>query len=163
MRVISAILAVALALALEAGLGRLWPSAGRWIDPMMLPVVWFATAGSQRSGMLVGCAAGLLEGAWFRVGAFGLDGFKKTCVGYVLGGLGSRFDLDQPFGRAAAGVAAVLIDSIVNFGLLGLLDQRPAAPSVFDLLVPAGVTGGSMLLIGSVVDRFDRRRHSPGG
>lgn len=163
MRLLSAILAVALALALEAGLGRLWPSSGRWIDPMMLPVVWFAIGGSQRSGMLVGCAAGLLEDAWFRVGAFGLDGFKKTCVGYLLGGLGSRFDLNQPFGRATAGVAAVLIDSVVNFGLLSLLDQRPAAPPVLDLLVPAGLTGGSMLLIGGVVDRFDRRRQASGG
>jgi rod shape-determining protein MreD len=84
--------ALGLALAGQAGLGALWPEAARYVDLLLVPTVWYALAGSQRAGLLVGCAAGLLQDAWFQSDVFGLNGFNKTAIGWALGGLGERFD-----------------------------------------------------------------------
>ena len=66
MRFVRALSALLLVLAIQAGLGKLWPSASSYADLMLLPVVWYGSAGSRRSAMLVGCAAGLLQDADLR-------------------------------------------------------------------------------------------------
>ena len=127
MKLLTVIAVLAVGLALQTGLGRVWPDASRYVDVMMVPVVWYGIAGSQRSGMLVGCAAGLLQDAWFQAGAFGINGFKKTLIGWVLGGLGSRFDLNSTPSRFVFGAVATLSDSLLDLGLRQLLDQSQRA------------------------------------
>ena len=141
MRLATVVVVLALCLAAQAIAGRLLPEAPRYVDVMMVPVVWYAISGSQRSGMLVGCAAGLLEDAWFQTGAFGISGFKKTLVGWALGGLGSRFDLNRQPGRFVFGAAGSLGDSLLDLGLRQLLDQAPVHPRPVELLIRAMVTG----------------------
>jgi len=80
------------ALAVQAMLGRFWPEATRYVDVMLLPVVWYGIAGSQRSGMLVGCAAGLMQDVWFQLGVLGLNGAGKSSLLRIMAGEDREFD-----------------------------------------------------------------------
>jgi rod shape-determining protein MreD len=157
LRVVGALLA---SLVLQAGLGRLWPESQRYVDVMLVPVVWYGVSGSQRKGMLVGCAAGLLQDAWFQIGVLGLNGFKKTLVGWVLGGVGSRFDLNRPSAFFVCGVLASLADSLIDVGLLALLDQNLAPPSPVEWGVRALSVGLLTWLANDLAQRMRRRRET---
>ena len=109
MKLLRALMGLAVAVSLQAGLGRLWPDAHRYAELLLVPVVAFGIVGSQRSAMLVGCCAGLLQDAWFDIGVFGLNGFKRTLLGWALGGLGSRFDLNRRTGWLAAAICTGLL------------------------------------------------------
>lgn len=159
MRFLRLLLALAVALLLQAAIGRLWPGAHRYMDLMMVPVVWCGIAGSQRSAMFVGCAAGLLQDGWFQLGAFGLNGFKKTALGWVLGGLGSRFDLNRQGVRMACGALASIADSLMDIVLRRLLDQLQPPPSPSEILIKAVVVGLMVAGIFSVIG-VSRRRHT---
>ena len=158
MRLVRVILALTLALALQSALGLLWPEAYRFVDIMLVPVVWYGIVGSQRTGMLVGCAAGLMQDAWFQLGVFGLNGFKKTLLGWILGGLGARFDLNRQAGHLAFGILASLADSLLDLGLRRLLDLHQAPPRPVEVLIRAAVTG--LLVFGAflLIERARRRR-----
>jgi rod shape-determining protein MreD len=149
---------LALALGLQSILGLLWPASHRYVDAMLVPVVWFGISGSQRTGMYVGCAAGLLQDAWFRFGVFGINGFKKTLIGWILGGLGSRFDLNRQGGRVVFGAMASLADSLMDIGLRRLLDLASAPPGPAEIAIRAVVTGGLVGIAFYVTERAQRRR-----
>lgn len=161
MKFVTVLLVLALCLAVQTGVGRLWPEAPRYVDVMLIPVVWYAIAGSQRSGMFVGCAAGLMQDAWFQTGAFGIGGFKKTIVGWALGGLGSRFDLNRQPSRFVFGGLASLADSLLGLGLHGLLDELAAPPRAHEIIIKAVVSAvlvsGAFGLTGWFGQRRSRR------
>lgn len=158
MRLLRAILALVLALAGQTVLSHLWPGAHRFVDLMLIPVVWYGLTGSQRSGMLVGCSSGLLQDAWFQITVFGLNGFKKTLLGWLLGGVGSRFDLNHQAGRFAAGFLFSLGDVLLDLGLRRLLDQQQAAPRLWEIGVKALVSGLLVMLVFGIVESSQRRR-----
>ena len=149
MRLLRATLVLSTVLALQAVLGRINPESHRYVDLMLLPVVWYGIARSQRSTMLVGCVAGLLQDAWFQIGVFGLNGFKKTLLGWALGGVGSRFNMSSGPGRLAAGAMLALADSALDMVLRTLLDQEAAVPGALQVLIRAVVTG--LLVAGTFV------------
>ena len=155
MKLLRAIIGLALAVSLQVGLGRLWPEAHRYFDLLLVPVVWYGIAGSQRSAMLMGCVAGLLHDAWFDIGVFGLNGFKRTLLGWILGGLGTRFDLNRQSGWLAAGALFSLADALLDLGLRRLLDLDQAAPHVMEVLIRAIVSG---LLVGAAFGLQSRAR-----
>jgi len=152
------IVALAAALALQAGLSQVWPDAHRYIQFMLVPVVWYGVAGSQRSGMLAGCASGLLHDTWFQIGAFGLSGFKWTLLGWALGVVSARFDLNRQGGRMISGMITSLVDSLLDPGLRRLLDQRQVFPGPSEMLIKAVSTGLLVAAAFSVAERFNRRR-----
>ena len=142
---------------LQAALGRLWPSAHAYIDLTLLPVIWYGIRSGQRSGMVVGCAAGLLQDAWFQAGVFGLNGFKKTLLGWALGSVNTRLDLGHTPGRFGAAVCVVLGDGLLNVVLARLLDQSMQPRGLGILLLQALLTGLLAALIGSMVDRSEEK------
>jgi rod shape-determining protein MreD len=145
-----AVLALALGLAVEIALGRWAPAARAYVDVMMVPVAWYGIARSQRSAMLAGCAAGLLQDAWFEAGVFGMNGFVKTLLGWALGGLGGRFDLNQAAGRLAAGAVLSVTGRVLEAGVLRLLDRAPGPLDPVNLLA-RGVTGGLLVALVFVI------------
>jgi cell shape-determining protein MreD len=147
-----AVLVVVSALALQAGLGRVWPAADRFVDVLLVPVVLYGVASPQRAAMFLGCAAGLLRDAWFQVGVFGLNGFKRTLLGWLLAGVASRVHLDHGPGRLVAGVLVSAGDSLLDLALRHMLEQRPQIDLV-GLLVRAAVTGLLSVVLGSILDR----------
>jgi len=157
---LAACLALALSLAVQTVLGRLWPSSYRYLDVMLIPLVWYGIVGSQRSAMLFGCAAGLFQDGWFQVGVFGLNGFKKTCLGWLLGGLGARFDLNGVAGRFLGGCSLSLLDTAMDFFLRRLMDQRIADLRWWEIGVRALVAGVLVLLVFSLLERMQEGRRN---
>jgi rod shape-determining protein MreD len=158
MKLATVIVVLAFCLALQTALGSIWSGASRFVDVMMVPVVWYAIGGSQRSGMLVGCAGGLLQDSWFQTGAFGIGGFKKTLVGWFLGGLGSRFDLNNPLSRFVFGTLASLADGLLGLGLRRALDQAMAPADPLGIVLRALVTGVLVVAAFGLTQWIDQRR-----
>jgi len=146
------------ALVLQASLGRFWPGVHSYVDVLLVPVVLFGVGESQRSSMLVGCASGLLRDTWFQVGAFGVNGFKRTLLGWVLGAVATRFDLNQSGGRLMTGLLVAIGDDLLDVAMRGLLDQHPQLPSLLEIVVKAGVTGLLAVAGGAILDRGKRTR-----
>jgi len=160
-KLLRAVLVLLLVTGLQAGLGWIWPAAHRYVDLTLLPVVWYGIAGGPRAGMMVGCAAGLLQDAWFQVGVYGLNGFKKTLLGWALGSLSSRFDLNGAGGRFLAGAAMALADVPLDLMLRRLLDLQTAVPGPVELLARAVSTGLLAVWVFGLVDRV-RQSHRVG-
>jgi rod shape-determining protein MreD len=154
---VGGLVALLLALVAQATLGRWFPHAQRYVDVLTWPVAWYAVARGQRSAMLVGCGAGLLEDAWFHAGIYGLHGFSKTLAGWALGGLGARFDLNHVWGRSLVGAALFLMDRLLEAGLLLLLNLSivPLAPA--ELALGAGINGLLVAVVFSIVQKVRGR------
>lgn len=153
MTYLRAFLAIGLGLAIEVGLGRWTPVVRGYLDVMLLPVAWYGIARSARSGMLVGCAGGLLQDAWFETGLFGLNGFVKTLLGYLLGRLGGTFDVNQGAGRFVVGAVLALAGRGAEAGMLKLLAAKAEPPDALELAVRALVTGLLVLAVFAILDR----------
>jgi len=147
-----ALLLLVCALVLQSGLGRIWPTGHRYADVLLVPTVLYGVGSSQRAAMLVGCCSGLLRDAWLQAGAFGLSGFSRTLLGWMLAGISSRLDLSQGAGRMVAGVAVSVADNLMDAALRELMDQHPRLDPV-ELVVRAIVTGLLSVLAGSILDR----------
>lgn len=153
MSLIQGLLAVALALGLEALLGRLLPAALGYFDPLLVVVAYFALRRSQATAMLVGCGGGLLHDAWFHAGVFGVSGFKKTLEGWVVGGIATRIDLNHLPGRLAVGLLLSIADQFLDVGLYRLLGLRVVALDPVRILMRAAMTGLLVAAVFPIVDR----------
>lgn len=156
-----AALALAVALGVQIVLGLWAPSLTRWVDVLTLPVAWYALAVSQRAGLFVGCAAGLLQDAWLQAELFGAAGFSKSLLGWALGGLAARFELNVAWGRATAGALLPVLDRLIVLGLRALFDRGVVPPDPVELGVRA--VAGALLTLGvfATMDRvlkIDPRR-----
>ncbi len=158
MSLLRGLIVLALALVLQAGLGHLWPASHRFVDVLLVPVGLYGVCGSQRSAMLMGCGAGLLRDTWFQVGAFGINGFKRTLLGWAFGSLSTRVDLNRGGGRLVAGALVSVGDDLLDLILRRLLDQPTQFPHAWELLVKASVTGLLVALAGSILDRVTTGR-----
>jgi rod shape-determining protein MreD len=139
--VLWALIGIGLSLAFELALGRVAPGATRYVDLMMLPLATYALRTSQRASMTVGCVSGLLQDYWMEPRLFGINGLIKTVLGWALGGVGSRFDLNNFWGRFAAGASVNLLDDGLQAGLHRLFGEALASVHLVTLLLRA-VAGG---------------------
>ena len=163
MSALRAILVLAVALLLQAGLGRLFPGIHAYVDVLLVPVAIYGVGSSQRAAVGMGCASGLLSDTWFLGGPFGMNGFKRTLLGWTVGALMHRFDLNQPVGRFFAGALVSVGDDVLDLVLRAVLDENPHFPTVLQLVVRAGVTGLLSLGVGGMLERrFPRERARQG-
>jgi rod shape-determining protein MreD len=151
------LLAAAIALGAEALIGRVVPAALGYLDLMLVVVVYFAIRHSQRSAMLVGCAGGLLHDAWFQAGVFGMGGFKKTLLAWIVGGLASRLDLNHAPGRMAVGMLVSVADQFLESGLFRLMDLETAPLDPVTIVGRAASTGVLVAVVFAIVDRRGSR------
>jgi len=152
-----ALLVLGVALVVQAGLGRLFPGSHSYIDVLLVPVALYGISSSQRGAMFMGCAAGLLSDTWFHAGPFGLNGFKRTLLGWMIGAVSGLLDLNQPGGRMAVGAAVALGDDLLDFGLRALFDADPRFPGPLGLVVRALSTALRVAVGGGILDT--RKRH----
>ncbi len=141
MIVLWAAVGIGLALAFELGLGKFAPGLTRYVSFMTLPLVAYALRTSQRSSMTVGCVSGLLQDYWMEPKLFGLNGLIKTLLGWALGLIGAQFDLNNFWGRCAAGASAHLADEGLQAALRVLFGESAARVGVGTLALRA-VSGG---------------------
>jgi rod shape-determining protein MreD len=158
--VLWAILGIGLALAVELGLGRVLPGATPYIAVMTLPLATYALRTSQRSSMVVGCVSGLLEDFWLEPRLFGLNGLVKTILGWALGGIGTRFDLNNIWGRFAAGASVSLVDEGLKTAVRWLFGEVVVPVTPVTLAIRAVAGGVSTALVLAVVGKFGASRRA---
>jgi rod shape-determining protein MreD len=159
--VLWAVIGIGLSLALELALGRFAPGATRYVAVMTLPLAAYALRTSQRSSMAVGCASGLLEDYWLEPRLFGLNGLVKTFLGWALGGIGARFDLNSFWGRFAAGASVHVVDEGLQTALRRLFGDAVAPVGAATLAIRA-LTGGLLTaLVLFMLGKFGTSRRAP--
>lgn len=109
------------------------PVFQRSVDLVLLIVVYYGSSGARVGSMLAGAAGGLLEDIWSD-NLMGLHGLTKTLIGYLLGGLGSRFDLTGPPARLIAVFLATVVEKLVEPLVVMGLGMRAAPPNVADMI-----------------------------
>ena len=157
MKALNFLLALSTAVFLQAALGKLSGGFDRYVDLTLLPVVWYGIHGTQRSAMLVGFSVGLIHDAWFRIAVFGITGFKRTALGWALGGLGGRFDLNRFAGRFVVGFVFSLAEGILDVGLRRLMDLAQGSGWI-EMLIRAASTGVLAVIVFGRIERFRGRR-----
>lgn len=160
MIVLWALLGIGLALACELGLGRFLPGATHYVAVMTLPLAAYALRTSQRSSMVVGCASGLLEDYWIEPRLFGLNGLVKTILGWALGGIGARFDLNNVWGRCASGASVHLVDEGLQTALRRLFGETVAPVGVASLGIRAVAGGLLTAAVLAIVGKFGTSRRA---
>lgn len=153
MKALNFLLGVAAAVVLQTALTRLSGGFARYVDLTLLPVIWYCLRGTQRSAMLAGCAVGLIHDAWFRLAVFGMAGFKRTLLGWILAALGGRFELNHGLGRFIVGVLLAVGDGALDIGLRGLMDLSQG-PGWLEMLGRALCTGVLTVVVFAAIDGF---------
>jgi rod shape-determining protein MreD len=157
-----AALGIGLSLAVQLGLGRIAPAATPYVAVMTLPLTAYALRTSQRSSMFVGCASGLLEDYWIEPRLFGLNGLVKTILGWALGGLGARFDLNNLWGQFASGACVYLVDEVLQSAVRRLFGQAMAPAHAVTYAAGAAVSGLLTAGVLVIVNKFGvSRRAAP--
>jgi rod shape-determining protein MreD len=158
--VLWAAVGIGLALAFELVLGRFLPGATRYIAVMTIPLVVYALRTSQRSSMVVGCASGLLEDYWIEPRLFGLNGLVKTILGWAMGGVGARFDLNNFWGRFASGASVHLVDEGLQTALRRLFGEIVAPVGIVTLGIRAIAGGLLTAAVLFIVSKFGASRRA---
>lgn len=148
---------VGLAAAAQAFLGRLAPSVGSRIDLLLVAVAAVARRGSPVAALGSGAVAGGIEDA-LSGALFGLNGFAKTLLGYLLSLVSGRVLVDHP-GTVALALAGSSIANAAIVGILRfLLAQKGAGPSAEIILSRALLTALAGLAIASLARQPWRER-----
>jgi rod shape-determining protein MreD len=122
-KVATALLAIAVALALQTTLASLVIRGTAALDLVLIVVVYLALISGPVSGLLLGSAAGLVQDA-LSSGIIGIGGLAKTVVGFVAGLLGTQFIVTAPLSRFVVFLLATVLHAAVFMGLYTLLGLR---------------------------------------
>jgi len=118
-----AILAVAVALAIQTTLARFLVRGSVAVDLVLVAVVYVALTSGPVTGMLTGTFAGLVQDA-LSSGVIGIGGLAKTIVGFLAGIIGTQFIVAQPLPRFVVFFSATVLHAVIFMGLYILLDVR---------------------------------------
>ena len=126
-------------------LAQYLPQVAKRCDLFIILVVYYGLTRPPAGAMVMGAGAGLVQDAL--VGPIlGLNGFKKTLIGYLVGTLGSIFMLNQAIPRFGILFAATVIDQAAELGLSMVMGQSVALPGIWDL-VQRGLGNGVLGLL----------------
>jgi rod shape-determining protein MreD len=112
---------------------RYAPALGRSVDLFTVLVIFYAVTRRRVGVMMMGTAAGLTEDL-LTATFLGMNAFKKTLVGYLMGTLGSFFMLSQPIPRFAVLVVATFLEAVTEAALVLVLGQHLVLPDGSQLL-----------------------------
>ncbi len=130
------------AAAIQTLLSRLVPQIGERIDFFLIFVAADARTGSRSGAIGAGALAGGIEDA-LSGGLFGLNGFAKTLVGYLLSLLAGRVLVDHPASIALTISAGVAVSSAICALLRFLLAQPATGTDVSSFFLRVLLTGGA--------------------
>lgn len=161
MKIVAALLAIAIALALQTTLASLVIRGTAALDLVLIVVVYLALITGPVSGLLLGAAAGLAQDA-LSSGIIGIGGLAKTIVGFVVGQLATQFILTAPLSRFLVFVLATLLHAGVFMGLYTVLELR-TFDAPWPMVVSQAVGNGFLGVVGAQVVELlpglrDRRR-----
>jgi rod shape-determining protein MreD len=122
-KVAAALLAVAIALALQTTLGSLVIRGTAALDLVLIVVVYLALITGPVTGLLLGSAAGLVQDS-LSSGIIGIGGLSKTVVGFLAGVLGTQFIVTAPLSRFLVFVVSTVVNASIFMGLYTVLGLR---------------------------------------
>lgn len=123
MRLVSVIVAIAVALALQTTLARFVIRGSVGVDLVLVAVVYVALTSGPVTGLWTGTVAGLIQDA-LSTGIIGIGGLAKTVVGFLAGIIGTQFIVAQPLPRFLVFFGATALHAVIFIGLYALLDVR---------------------------------------
>jgi rod shape-determining protein MreD len=156
-----AILAVAVALAVQTTLARFLVRGSVAVDLVLVAVVYVALTSGPVTGMLTGTFAGLVQDA-LSSGVIGIGGLAKTIVGFLAGIIGTQFIVAQPLPRFVVFFSATVLHAVIFMGLYVLLDVRhfgtPYAAAIGQAVGNAVVGVVAFQLVELLPGAMERRR-----
>jgi rod shape-determining protein MreD len=156
-----AILAVAVALAVQTTLARFLVRGSVAVDLVLVAVVYVALTSGPVTGMLTGTFAGLVQDA-LSSGVIGIGGLAKTIVGFLAGIIGTQFIVAQPLPRFVVFFSATVLHAVIFMGLYVLLDVRhfgtPYAATIGQAVGNAVVGVVAFQLVELLPGAMERRR-----
>jgi rod shape-determining protein MreD len=124
-RAAGALIAIALALALQTTLARFVVGGSTPIDLVLVAVVYVALTSGAASGMLAGSVAGLIQDALgSTTNVIGIGGLAKSIVGFVVGAVGQQFIVTAAIPRLLVFMAATAVHALLFQGLYVALGLR---------------------------------------
>ncbi|MBI4160991.1 MAG: rod shape-determining protein MreD [Acidobacteria bacterium] len=133
---------------------RSWilPETVPYPDGFLILVVYYGVTRPRVPAMLLGTVAGLAQDSLS--GTFGVHAFTKTTVGYLAGGLGSRFLLNQPLPQFLILLAGTGFEVLLQRALLAVIGQGFAWPDPGWVLFAGVVNAVVGVAIFRIVERF---------
>jgi rod shape-determining protein MreD len=134
MKLMRALAGLAIICLAQMLIGQHLPAVAKRCDLFSVYVVYIALTRTARPAMLLGGGAGLIQDALTGV-VLGLNGFKKTLLGFLVGTLGSLFMLNQPVPRFGILFAAAVFDPLAELALSLAMGQHYVFPAPTDLVL----------------------------
>jgi rod shape-determining protein MreD len=151
-------LALLAALLVQSATSRVFPGGVRYLDPLLLVLVYCGLVGGATRGMLVGAVAGWIQDVHFGGRVLGLLALTKLLIGYVVGLSSTRFHLAEPTSRALVIFLATVADALTLRGLAAVFEVEAYTLSPAGLLV----RGIANALLGVILFEAVERRRSTG-
>ena len=163
MKVVGALIATALALALQMTLARFLVGGTVALDLVLVVVVYVALTGGPVTGMVAGSLAGILQDA-LSSGVIGVGGLAKSIVGFLVGAIGQQFIVTATLPRLVMFAAATAVHAAVFMGFYVLMGLR-SFPSPWAAIVSQALGNATVGLIAftaveSLPGAVERRRLS---
>jgi rod shape-determining protein MreD len=125
--------AVGAACLLQLLLLRYLPEIGKRCDLFTIVVVYYGLTSPPAAAMVMGTVAGLVQDSLLHV-VLGMNGFKKTLIGYLAGSIGSLFMVNQPVPRFALLFVVTVLDPLADLGLSIVIGQSFVFPEAWVVL-----------------------------
>lgn len=152
MRTAAVLVALALALVLQATLAGMSMAAGTRVNLVLVAVVYAALVHGPVTGMLAGTAGGLAQDA-IAGGIVGIGGLSKTIVGFLVGVLGAQFIVSTPVPRFVMFVGASLVHEVCFQALYALVESRGFRMQYSAAFIQALVNGAVGILVFLLVEQ----------
>ncbi len=153
MKIVRGLLALGTVALAQALLSRYVHDAARYCDLFLILVVYYGLTCPPPVAMVMGTGAGLVEDSLLEM-ILGMNGFKKTLIGYLVGSIGSLFMLNQAIPRFGILFAATLLDPLAEFGLSVAMGRSFVFHGTLELLQRGLVNGVLGLLFFWVAARL---------
>jgi rod shape-determining protein MreD len=95
----------------------------QYIELPLIVTVFFSLMRSPMLGMLTGLPLGLGSDFIDGGGIYGVGGFSKTLIGYVISTVSVKFPLDNPLARLGIVALASAANTVLVVGLYLMLEQ----------------------------------------
>ena len=146
------IAALAASLLLQSTIAGMSFAAGSRVNLVLVAVIYVALAYGAVSGLLAGCAAGLVQDA-IAGGIVGIGGLSKTIIGFFVGVLGAQFIVTTPVPRFLMFVGASLVHELCFQALYALVESRGIRFQLSGAMIQALVNGAVGIAAFLLVER----------
>jgi len=141
-----AALVAAASLAQQVVLSAHLPAVHQRVDLYLIVTVYISITRPQGHALAMGAAIGLLQDL-FTQRLFGVHGFCKCLLAFLISGLGSKFMLNQPVPQFGSLVFGTLAEFGIAWGLLATLGQEVADPGLLERALANGVVGMVLFML----------------